>query len=367
MPVAIGLDIGSDSVRASAVETGKSTPVLKRFGEMPLPPGAVEAGEIIEPGAVTEAVVALWKQHKLPRKRVVVGIANQRVIVRQIDVPFLEESELGEALPYLVQEAIPIPVEEAVLDYVPLEEFASADGDSMLSILAVAAHRDMIDGLLEIAEGAGLGVLSIDLQAFALVRAVFGPDLLIGGGGSQAVLDIGGSMTQIAIVRDGITRFVRMLPSGGHDFTEALVHGMSIDRADAEELKRETGVLPEGLPSGDDPDDRAGSLLTRVADSLIEEVRGSVNYYLTQAGEMELERLVVAGHGARLPHLANRIARALNTRVEPARVFDHVTVGRIQMTESELLEHQPVLPASIGLALWGSFALPPASRIDDVA
>ncbi len=99
MAIAVGLDIGSEAVRAAAVDTGGATPVLRRFAEMPLPPGAVIAGDIADEGAVTEAVSALWKRHHLPRKRLVVGIANQRVIVRQVDVPHLEEEELVEALP----------------------------------------------------------------------------------------------------------------------------------------------------------------------------------------------------------------------------------------------------------------------------
>ncbi|MEE8497541.1 MAG: type IV pilus assembly protein PilM [Acidimicrobiia bacterium] len=367
MAVAVGLDIGSEAVRAAVVESGKSTPVLRRFAEIPLPPGVVSAGDVVDAGAVGEAIAALWKRHRLPRKNVIIGIANQRVIVRQVDVAHLEESELVDALPYQVQDAIPIPVEEAVLDYVPLEEFTTPEGDLMLSILVVAAQREMVDGLVEMAAGAGLDVTSIDLQAFGLVRAAFGTDLLLGGSGPQALLDIGGSMSQIVVVREGITRFVRILPLGGDQFTEALSSGLAMSREDAEEFKRRVGVVPEGFPEGDDEESTGRRILTRSADSLIDEIRGSVNYYLTQAGESALERLVVSGNGARLPHLANRVGQALNTTVEPVRVLDHVSVGRIQMTESQLLDFQPVLPAAVGLALWGSYVVPPTNRFAHVA
>ncbi|MEE9205814.1 MAG: type IV pilus assembly protein PilM [Acidimicrobiia bacterium] len=367
MAVAVGLDIGSEAVRAAVVESGKSTPVLRRFAEIPLPPGVVSAGDISDAGAVGEAIAALWKRHRLPRKNVIIGIANQRVIVRQVDVAHLEESELVEALPYQVQDAIPIPVEDAVLDYVPLEEFTTPEGDLMLSILVIAAQRDMVDGLVEMAAGAGLDVASIDLQAFGLVRAAFGTDLLLGGTGPQALLDIGGSMSQIVVVREGITRFVRILPLGGDQFTEALSLGLAMSREDAEEFKRRVGVVPEGFPEGDDEESTGRRILTRSADNLIDEIRGSVNYYLTQAGESALERLVVSGNGARLPHLANRVGHALNAKVEPVRVLDHVSVGRIQMTESQLLDFQPVLPAAVGLALWGSYVVPPTNRFAHVA
>jgi len=324
MAVAVGLDIGSEAVRAAVVESGKSTPVLRRFAEIPLPPGVVSAGDVSDAGAVGEAISALWKRHRLPRKNVIIGIANQRVIVRQVDVAHLEESELVDALPYQVQDAIPIPVEDAVLDYVPLEEFTTPEGDLMLSILVIAAQREMVDELVEMAAGAGLDVASIDLQAFGLVRAAFGTDLLLGGTGPQALLDIGGSMSQIVVVREGITRFVRILPLGGDQFTEALSSGLAMSREDAEEFKRRVGVAPEGFPEGEDEESTGRRILTRSADSLIDEIRGSVNYYLTQAGEPALERLVVSGNGARLPHLANRVGQALNAKVEPVRVLDHV-------------------------------------------
>ncbi len=367
MSIAVGLDIGSEAVRAAVVDSGRASPVLRRFAEMPLPPGVVVAGDINDEAAVNEAVSALWKRHRLPRKRVVVGVANQRVIVRQVDVPHLEEAELIEALPFQVQDAIPIPVEEAVLDYVPLEEYNTPDGDLMLSILVVAAPREMVEGLLAVARRSGLQVQCVDLQAFGLVRAAFGADLLLGGDGPQGLLDIGASMSQIVVVRGGICRFVRILPTGGDQFTDALAAGVSISREDAEEMKRSIGVAPEGMPEGDDETSAASRILTRTADALVEEIRGSVNYYLTQAGEHSLNRLVVAGNGARLPHLANRVARALGTRVEPARVLDHVSVGRVQMTESQLLELQPVLPASVGLALWGSYIVPPTNRFAHVS
>jgi len=367
MPIAVGLDVGSEAVRAAVVEVGKTAPVLRRFAEMPLPDGAVVAGDIVDEGAVKEAVAALWKRNRLPRKRVVVGIANQRVIVRQVDVPHLEEEELVDALPYQVQDVIPIPVEETVLDYVPLEEFATPDGELMLSILVVAAQRDMVGGLMDVARTAGLQVASVDLQAFGLVRAAFGADLLLGGDGPQGLLDIGATMSQIAVVRGGITRFVRILPTGGDVFTAGLARDLEIGRDEAEDLKRRVGVVPSGLPDDDEEEARARRSLTRIADELIEEIRGSVNYYLTQAGEPALDRLVVAGNGARLPHLANRVARALGTRVEPVRVLDHVNVGRVQMTESQLLALQPVLPAAVGLALWGSYVVPPSNRFAHVA
>jgi len=361
MATAVGLDIGSAAVRAAAVETRNAVPVLRRFGEASLPGGAVVAGEILDEEAVTAAVRTLWKEQRLPRKRIVVGIAGPRVAARRVEVPRLGEKELAEALAAHVQGALPIPVEEAVLDYVPLDEFTTPSGDQMLSILAVGAHREVVESAAGVARRAGLAVTAVDLTAFGLVRAAFGTGSGREEGSWQGLLDIGATLTQLAVVRGGLTHLVAMIPIGGSRFTEALVAGAGLDWEDAEHRKRITGVLPAGLPAGEGERAVLGRLLTRVADELIEEVRGILGGFSREAGERSLERLVVAGNGARLPHLAGRVARSLGTRVEPARALDHLAVGRIRLTEPQLLQFQPVLPAAAGLGLWGRSPVPAAA------
>jgi len=205
-------------------------------------------------------------------------------------------------------------------------------------------------------------VAFIDLQAFGLVQAAFGASLAKEGEGAQGLLDIGTTLTQVAPTKAGSTRFVRTIPIGGSQFTEAPAAGASMSREDAEERKRSIGVAPGGMPGRDDEQASLSRILSRAADGLIDGLRDSLDCCLTQAGEHAPARLMVCGNGARLPHLALRIGRALGTRVEPVRVLDHVSVGRVRLSEPQLLELQPVLPAAVGLALWGSYVVPPRNR-----
>lgn len=351
MAITVGLDIGGTGIRAVALDSGKAPPTLRRVGTIPLEPGAVVAGEIIDEGAVTIAVSRLWKQHRLPKQRVVVGIGNQRVIVRQADVPRMTEDELREALPFQVQEYIPIPVEETILDFVPLEEFTTGSGEAMLSILAVAAQREMVQSFLRAVKGAGIVPIAIDLHGFALVRALLSGSFDLAG--PQAIIDIGASLTHVVLVRAGLPRFLRIIPKGGDAFTSAIATEMNLGFDEADQLKRSIGVVPEGpAPQAGDEEDQTKALLTKVADVFIEEIRSSVNYYLSQAGDEGLSRLIVAGNSARLPHLATRIGHALDARVEPARVLESLDVGKVDQTE--LSGQLPVLPAAVGLALWGT-------------
>lgn len=352
MAVTVGLDIGGRAVRAAVVDVGKSSRIVRRFAEMPLPDGAVSGGEIVDEGAVAESVAALWKRQKLPRKRVVVGSANQRMAVRQVDVPQMGRDELTEALPFQVQDSIPIAVEEAILDFVPLEQFVTPEGEPMESILAVAVHRDVVDSIIRVMETANVSPTAVDLQAFALVRAIFGLEAGVGMP-AQAIVDIGASITQVVIARAGVAYFVRLLPRGGDDFTAALRDGLDLDADSAEELKRTVGVNPMGLPAGDDEVSQARRILTEQADALVDELRGSLTYFETSSGGERVERLVVAGNAARLPHLANRFGRSLGVAVEPARVLDLFEIGKIDLTDDEILDAQPVLPTAVGLGLWG--------------
>jgi len=351
MAVTVGLDIGGSAVRAAAMDTGKSSRVVRRFAEMPLPSGAVSGGEIVDEGAVAEAIAALWKRYKLPRRRVVVGTANQRLIVRQVDVPQMGHDELAEALPFQVQDSIPISIDDALLDFVPLEQFVTPEGDPMESILAVAVHRDVVDAIMRVLDEAKVSPAAIDLQAFALVRSIFGLEVGVGSP-LHAIVDIGASVTQVVIARAGTALFVRLLPRGGDDFTAALSDELSLDAVSSEELKRTVGVAPIGMPDADDDVSRARRILTAQADSLIDELRGSVAFFESGSGEERIERVVIAGNAARLPHLANRFARSLGVTVEPARILELVEIGKVDLTDDEVLEAQPVIPTAVGLALW---------------
>ncbi|MBI4259526.1 MAG: pilus assembly protein PilM, partial [Actinobacteria bacterium] len=165
----IGLDIGATAVRAAEVTGGADAPVLVRAAQVPVAPGAVENGEIRNPDAVAESVRELWRRGGFKTKQVVMGVGNQRVVVREVALPWLPEKELRDSLAYQVQEFIPIAVEDAVLDFDPLEEFEQ-EGRRMIRVLLVAAQRAMVNALVQTAETARLEPVGVDLLPFALVR-----------------------------------------------------------------------------------------------------------------------------------------------------------------------------------------------------
>ena len=123
---AIGLDIGTSGVRAAELSFGKQGVTLEKFGQVALPEGAVRDGEVVDPPVVADAVRQLWAHTGFGHKHVTLGVANQRVIVRQVDLPWLPEKELKASLGFQVQDFLPMPVDQTVLDFHPVADLQHA-------------------------------------------------------------------------------------------------------------------------------------------------------------------------------------------------------------------------------------------------
>ena len=219
---AIGLDIGTSGVRAAELHFGKGDVTLAKFGQVALPEGAVRDGEVIDPVAVGQAIKQLWAHTKFSSKKVVVGVANQRVIVRQVDLPWLPPDELKKSLPYQVQDFIPMPVETAVLDFYPLEETTNDAGGRTLRGLLVAASREMVLNAVHAVQKAGLTPSMVDLSSFAVLRSMARPDHLGLSSQVEALVDVGARVTNIVVHEGGVPRFIRILLMGGQDLTDAV-------------------------------------------------------------------------------------------------------------------------------------------------
>jgi type IV pilus assembly protein PilM len=344
----LGLDIGTSSVRAAEVSTKTDPPMLARFTSVPLPRGAVAGGEIAELESVVVALKELVAKGRFSVKHTAIGIANQKVVVRQIDIPAMEEDELKGALQFQAQEHIPIPIEDAILDYQVLDEFTAESGDRMLKVLLVAAQRDMVSTFVSVAQEAGLDPAVVDLSPFADMRALASRTPLLGARESEALIDIGAGVTNIVVHEQGRPRFVRILPMGGDDISDALVSALNVDWTEAESVKARVGVSPEGGPV---PVEGAAKIIEQRAAAFIDEVRGSIDYYLTQTGAGRITTVIITGGASKLPGLHERLASGLHLPVEEGQPLTRVRIGKVSQTPDELAQMSAISAVAIGLAL----------------
>lgn len=231
----IGLDIGTRAVSLAEVSNG----TLTRFGRALLPSGAVEHGEVQDPMAVAAAVSGLWKKLGLAGRSVHVGIANRRVIVRTIEIPAMSREDLASAIRFQAQEHIPIPLDEAVMDYEVLEDISGPNGEALQRVLVVAAERATVEPLLAAVRGANLEPASLELNAYPLVRAFANGHNAPASQTAGAIVDIGAGVTNVVVYNRGKIRFTRILPTfGGDEFTAAVAEHLNVDLQEAESLKR---------------------------------------------------------------------------------------------------------------------------------
>ena len=345
---AIGLDIGTSGVRAAELSFGKSQVTLEKFGQVALPEGAVRDGEVVNPDAVAAAIKQLWAHTKFSSKKVVIGVANQKVIVRQVDVPWMAADELKKSLAFQVQDFVPMPVEQAVLDFHPLEELSTESGGRILRGLLVAASRDMVKASLEAVQKAGLSPVMVDLTSFAVIRSLADTDHLGMGAPVEALVDVGARVTNIVVHQGGVPRFVRILLMGGQDVTDAVAERMGVPQQQAEAMKQQLAL--SGTPDGMDGQ-AAWRVVEAVGAAFVDEIRGSLDYYLASSGSAPISRLVLTGGGARLGGLAQRLQVTTRVPVQIGAPMHSLQVGRTGLSPEQIAFVEPLAAVPVGLAL----------------
>src|SRR5829696_3712662 len=353
----VGLDVGTNAVRAIEVNLGRSGPVVERVGQVALPYGAVMAGEVVDAPAVASALRRLWKEVGFSTRKVVVGVANARVVARVAELPDMPDSEIRSSLEYQVQDLIPIPVKDAVLDHQVLERVPTVDGGVTLRLLLVAAHRDMLRSLLAALEGGGLSPSRVDLVPFALIRALYDADDLALGDEAddprrnlpQAIVGVGAGVTNVVIHERGLPRFVRTLPTGGNAVAEALAADLEVDLDTAEGLKSSLDARHLVGPDGE----RAVAVASSALAPVVDEVRGTLDYYVSSPEGGPLGQVTLTGGGARLPELADRLRDSLGVPVECGNSLDGVGLGKTGFPPDVLRAEADLLTVPLGLALSG--------------
>jgi type IV pilus assembly protein PilM len=292
-------------------------------------------------GKVSVAIKMLWQMGKFSSSDVVMGVGNQRVIVREVDLPWQPVEALKRSLPYQAEQLLPVAVGDALFDFVPTGEFQNEDG-RFVSGLFVAAIHDMVSTNVNAAEAGGLRPLLVDLNPLAIQRALTQRDLK---NYTVAFVDIGARITNLVIAERGLPRFVRVLPHGGQQATDAVAHTMSVNAEEAERLKREIGV---GMATTPDRQPAAEALMN-VTTTLIESIRSTFVYYGSQGLGSPIDAVVLTGGGAMLNGLGQYLSSAVRLPVQMGNPFDGVKVGK-GVDLSAIRGSEQVATVAIGLA-----------------
>lgn len=300
--VVTGLEIGATQVIAAQARSEDGQIVAERVVARQLPHGLMRDGLVIEPALLAAELKQLFAEHRLS-KRVRVGLATPRTVLRVIDLPPLEDKDIRPALLMQAQERIPMPLDSAVMDYQAVGLVDTPDGQRM-RVVVVATEREGVDRLLDTLRRAGLKPEGIDLSIFAAIRAlrvdrVHGPVL-------YAQL---GDLVNIAIAEAGVCRFTRQAPQGLALVLERLAESRAISVDEAYALIQRAAVARPG--AADDAESRdVADVLRRLAAELGSELRAAAEFYSNQFGSGVVTAGVIAGPLAPLPGFAEALSAA---------------------------------------------------------
>ena len=366
--IPIGLDIGVGHFRAAQITPGTTTHTLTNYASIKVPMGAIVEGDVVDVETASQSISQLWKKSGLTGKDVAVGIASQKVVVRLVQMPQMDQAELKNAIQFQAQDYIPIPIEEAIIDAQIVNEFISDDDEKMMEVLLVAAQKDLISNVIQAIEGAGLRPQIVDLSAFAMARSLlssqdsfFNDDESQGPGEATAIINIGSGLTNIVVIEQGMPRFARVTPMAGNDLTKAISEAIGVSFEEADELKLKVG-LPD-VNSGDNPEAIPGDvgsqedIVRRVLDTqfsyFVAEIRRSIDYYLTQATQVgNISKLIISGNGANLTNIAGYLESGLQAKVEVGNPLSQVKISS-KLSAKALSAEESSMSIPVGLALRG--------------
>ncbi len=337
----VGLDIGTSAVRAAELDLSHSKPVLHTYGQVGLPPESLVDGEIRDRAAVTEAISKLWKNGQFSSSSVIVGVAGLRAITREIDLPYVPDNEVDSAVRFQSEEVIPFPPDQTILSSQVLADYTSPEGDKMRRVLVAAAHVDLVNGVIDAVEKAGLTVEGVDLISSALVRAIGGKDT---AEQPEAIVSVGAGLTVVVVHQQGRPQFVRTIGSGGNATTASVSAALDIPITDAEAVKRRIG---EQLPQMRTAQNASQASMTE----LVGEIRNSIQYFASLPGRLPVSRLLVTGGGSDLYGFNSLLESQTRLPVISVSPLARVDISKLDLTEEQARLVSPVLASPIGLAL----------------
>lgn len=340
---AIGIDIGGTEVRAAEVSVDGDTIEVLRYAMEPLGGNAVREGVVLDQAAVTQALKALWSRGGFKTKDVVLGVGNQRVTVRSTPMPKMPLADLQSALPFQVGESLPMPVDEAVLGYYPTSE-APSDHGPVYEGLLVAASNETVMSTVGAAEAAGLVPQVVDLNGFALLRAIVRGPL---AAGTVALVDLGARLTTVVIATNGLPRFVRSLPVGALDLSDALSRSVGMSSADAEQLLWSHGLAIPNAPDFAAAAGPFGDATTQLVDG----VRGSIGFHSSTNPQEPVGTVVLTGGGASVPGLGQSVASATRVRTMIGNPLDGLVIAKRVRSMEYLRGREATMAVAIGLGM----------------
>jgi type IV pilus assembly protein PilM len=336
----IGLDLGTSSIKMVEVKASGKTFKLNNFGMSTLPEGLIDGGEIIDPGALSQIILALHKELGIKNKAVCTGMFGGAVIVKKISMPRIDPKLISEQIQWEAEQYIPFDLSEVNLDYHLLR--SGNNSSETMDILLVAAKHDYIIRYFESVETAGLKCSIIDVNGFALANC-FEINYGVRTGETIALVNIGAGITNLVVVEDGNVVFCRDIPIGGSLYNMEISRELGVNNAEAEELKigyAQTTESPQEL----------SNIIGNTNEMICEEIKDSFKFYDQSKSGRQVGSIFLSGGSIRIPNLIEAISHATGLSCQVFNPLQNISVNTKKISSDFVSEIVPFLPCVLGLA-----------------
>jgi len=337
----IGLDIGSSSIKAVQIKKSRTGVALQAFGMQPLVPQTIVDGTIMDQGAVVEAIRALWSRLKLRTKDVAIAIAGHSVIIKKIAVPAMRADELAQNIRFEAEHHIPFAKDDVELDYHVVNPQNSS---GQTELLLVAAKKEVVADYTQVVRDASLAPQVVDVAAFAAQNA-FEANYTLDPKETAVLITVGAAISNINIVRAGVSLFTRDVTIGGNAFTEEIQKQLGVSADEAEAYKvgghyDEQGVVPQEVER----------IIEGVAEVMAGEFQRSLDFFLATTADTNVSRICLAGGTAKVASLHRAIERRSRLTVEVVDAWRRIEIDS-SLDRGYLAAHSPEALVGLGLAL----------------
>ena len=332
----VGLDIGSGLIKVAVVEHSKREPELVRVTVTPLLADAIVEGEVMDPGIVADAIQTALASAGVKSKDVVTAVGGRDVIIKKIQIERVKEQQARELMRWEAEQHVPFDMESVELDFQILDP---DDDGSEMSVLLVAAKRELIESKMRVLTDAGLEPALVDVEAFALHNAfeVNHPDAMRGVVG---LVNIGHDVTNINVLDDGVPLLTRDVTLG--------------TRRIREDLQRERGLggdEAQQLLQGFDRSSHLEAVFETRGEEIAVGIERAAAYLAQNSRAGQMRAIYTCGGGSRIPGLNEWLANRLRLTVQQANPLANLKVRDGALESLVTDEIAPLLMLPIGLAL----------------
>jgi type IV pilus assembly protein PilM len=371
----LAIDFGARSIKAVKLSRTGDGYRLDNFGMVLTPPESILHGEIKDVDSVTQALAKMLRKKAINERNSIICITGQKVIVREITTPLMNEKELMDGLQWEAPKYVPYDLKESLLDAKKIEELEEKEGNKMMKVLLVAAPKSLVNQQIEVLKKVKIQPRIVDIVSNAQIRAFENYLTPVSpneenGNQMDVILSMGASTTEITLIEGDRLKFTRTILKGGNDITRLIEKKLEVSFDEAEILKRRIGLtLPVEPAKKEEPEispeeettrepeedeipnkEEITELVKNGVHDIFNEIRKSLNYYKTQYQKVTYQRIILSGGMAAMSNIGQVLKQQFGITVVMANPLKGITVNQGDVSLEHLERYRSSLSTAIGLA-----------------